>query len=142
MSGVISANSDCGCAVVYRRVRGERGSTLIEVMIVMTILAILLSIAVPMYQRSAWRAKEIVLRNNLYTLRQTIAEYTIAKQRAPQTLQELTAEGYLRQIPVDPITGSDQWRTTTEDSLTAVNLAEPGIGYVRSSSDAKSLEGT
>src|SRR5258706_3885317 len=129
MSGAISASlgpfrsrrqGRRGCAVVDC---GERGSTLIEVMIVMTILAILLAIAVPMYQRSAWRAKEIVLRNNLYTLRQTIAEYTIAKQRAPQTLQELAAEGYLRQIPVDPITGSDQWRTTTEDSLIAVNTA-------------------
>ncbi len=120
-----------------------RGFTLIELMIVMTIITILVSIAVPLYQRSIIRAKESVLKSNLFTLRTMIDEYTIDKQKAPQTLEDLVREGYLRQIPVDPMTGSNTtWRVIMEDALASANQAEPGIFDVRSGSDKISLDGT
>jgi general secretion pathway protein G len=125
-----------------RRLR-TLGFTLIELMIVMAIITVIMSIAVPMYQKSIIRSKEAVLRNNLFTLRTVIDEYTYDKQKAPQTLQDLVTEGYLRAVPYDPITGSDQsWKTIMEDATNATSQNEPGIWDVRSGSDLKSLEGT
>ena len=122
---------------------GRHGFTLIELMIVMAIIAVLMSIAVPIYTRSITRAKESVLRNNLFTLRTVIDEYTYDKQKAPQNLQDLVSEGYLRQIPVDPMTGSaDNWKVIMEDAQNSVSQTEPGIFDVRSGSDKTSLEGT
>ncbi len=119
------------------------GFTLIELMIVMAIVAIIVSIAVPMYQKSIIRSKESVLHNNLFTLRMVIDEYTYDKQKAPQTLQDLVSEGYLRAVPIDPITGSDStWRPVMEDATSATSQNEPGIADVQSGSDQKSLEGT
>lgn len=121
----------------------RRGFTLIEMMIVMAIISIMVSIAVPLYQKALTRTKESLLKNQLFTLRTVIDEYTFDKQKAPQTLQDLVNEGYLRAVPVDPITGSDQtWKIIMEDSLTSVNQTEPGIWDIRSGSDQKSLEGT
>jgi general secretion pathway protein G len=112
-------------------------------MIVMVIVTILVSIAVPLYQKSIVRAKESVLRNNLFTMRTVIDEYTFDKQKAPQTLEDLVREGYLRQVPVDPMTGSNTtWRILMEEAMTSVNQTEPGIYDVCSGSDATSLEGT
>ena len=122
--------------------RLKRGFTLIEMMIVMAIITIIISIAVPMYQKSLVRAKESVLKNNLFTLRTVIDEYTYDKQKGPQSLQDLVTEGYLRAIPTDPITKNTEWRIIMEDALTAVNQTDPGIFDVRSGSDAKSMEGT
>jgi general secretion pathway protein G len=121
---------------------GIRGFTLIELIIVMAIISILMAIAVPMYQKSLRRTKETLLHSNLQTLRMVIDEYTFDKKKAPQTLQDLVAEGYLRAVPIDPITGNDNWREINEDSLTAVDQTEPGIFDVRSLSDQVSLEGT
>lgn len=121
----------------------KQGYTLIELMIVMAIISILVSIAVPLYQKSLIRTKESLLKNNLFTLRTVIDEYTFDKKKAPQTLQDLVSEGYLRAVPVDPITGSDQtWRIVMEDALTSVDQTDPGIWDVHSGSDQKSLEGT
>ena len=128
-----------------RRIRsGKRafGFTLIELMIVMAIISILLAMAVPMYQKSIVRSKETVLRQNLFTLRVQIDEYTYDKAKAPQSLQDLVSEGYLRQIPVDPITGQADWITVMEDAVSSVNQTEPGIFDIHSMSDKKSLEGT
>ena len=123
--------------------RRAAGYTLIEIMIVMAITAILVSIAVPIYQKSIIRAKESVLKNNLFTLRTVIDEFTYDKQKAPQSLTDLVNEGYLRTVPNDPIMGNaDSWRIVMEDALTSVNQTEPGIFDVRSGSDAKSLDGT
>jgi general secretion pathway protein G len=123
--------------------RRRAGYTLIEIMIVMAIISILVSIAVPIYQKSLIRAKEAVLKNNLFSMRTVIDEYTYDKQKAPQSLNDLVNEGYLRTVPVDPMTGNaDSWRVVMEDALTSVNQTEPGIFDVRSGSDAKSLEGT
>lgn len=119
------------------------GYTIIEIMIVMTIISILVSVAVPLYQKSILRTKESVLRNNLFTLRTVIDEYTFDKQKAPQTLEDLVREGYLREVPVDPMTGSNQtWRLIMEDALASVSQTEPGIFDVRSGSEKTSLEGT
>jgi general secretion pathway protein G len=121
----------------------RRGYTLIELIIVMAIISVLVSIAVPLYQKSLQRTKETLLKNNLFTLRTVIDEYTFDKQKAPQTLQDLVTEGYLRSVPLDPITGTDQsWRLIMEDALSMVNQTQPGIFDVRSGSDLKSLEGT
>ena len=119
------------------------GYTLIELIIVMAIISILVAIAVPLYQKSLLRTKESLLKNNLFTLRTVIDEYTFDKQKAPQTLQDLVNEGYLRQVPLDPMTGSDQtWRIVMEDALSSVDQTQPGIFDVHSGSDAKSQEGT
>ncbi len=122
----------------------RRGFTPIEIMIVMTIISILVSIAVPMYQKAIIRAKESLLRSNLFTIRNMIDEYTVDKQKAPQTLQDLVSEGYLRDVPTDPMTGSNStWKVIMEDASTTVNQTEPGIFDVRSGSDRTSpLDGT
>jgi len=121
----------------------SRGFTLIEILIVVSIIGILVSIAVPIYQKSILRTKESVLRNNLFTIRTVLDEYTFDKQKAPQSLQDLVTEGYLRQVPVDPMTGENQnWKIEMEDSLRSVSQTEPGIFDIHSSSDKKSLEGT
>ena len=119
------------------------GFTLIELMIVMAIIAVLMSVAIPIYSRSIQRAKESVLKNNLFTLRTVIDEYTYDKQKAPQSPQDLVSEGYLRQVPVDPMTQSaDTWKVIMEDASNTVSQSEPGIFDVRSGSDKTSLEGT
>ena len=119
------------------------GFTMIELMIVMSIVVILVSMAVPLYQKSLIRAKENVLKNNLFTLRTVIDEYTYDKQKAPQSLSDLVTEGYLKDVPRDPMTeSSTTWRTVMEDSAQSVNQAEPGIFDVRSGSDKMGLDGT
>lgn len=121
---------------------GLRGYTLIELIIVMAIVSILMAIAIPQYQKSIRRTKETSLRSQLFTLRNVIDEYTFDKKKAPQTLQDLVVEGYLRAVPLDPMMGNDQWRTIQEDALSAVDQTEPGIFDVHSLSDQVSLEGT
>ena len=121
----------------------RRGFTLIEILIVVSIIGILVSIAVPIYQKSILRTKESVLRNNLYTIRTVLDEYTYDKAKAPQALQDLVQEGYLREVPLDPMVGNNtSWKIDMEDAMRTVNQTEPGIFDVHSSSDKKSLEGT
>jgi len=123
--------------------RRRAGYTIIELIIVMAIISILVSIAVPIYQKSLLRTKESLLKNNLFTLRTVIDEYTFDKKKAPQTLEDLVSEGYLRAVPIDPITGNNQaWRLIMEDAVSMVDQTQPGIFDVRSGSDLKSLEGT
>jgi general secretion pathway protein G len=118
------------------------GYTLIEMVIVIAIIGTLVSIAVPLYQKSLLRTKESLLKNNLFTLRTVLDEYTFDKQKAPQSLDDLVNEGYLRAVPIDPISGNNQWKTIMEDAVSSVNQTMPGIFDVRSMSNAKSLEGT
>jgi general secretion pathway protein G len=123
--------------------RREFGFTLIEMMIVMTIISILLAIAIPIYQKSIIRAKESVLRNNLFTLRSMIDEYTVDKQHAPQTLDDLVSDGYLRQVPLDPITNSTQtWKLIMEDTPAGGDNQQPGIFDVRSGAEGNGLDNT
>ena len=126
-----------------RRRFGRRGFTLIELMIVMAIIVILISVAIPFYQKSIVRAKESVLHNNLAAMRSAIDEYSYDKQKAPQSLQDLVTDGYLRDVPKDPITGSnDSWKIIMEDAGQSVDATEPGIFDVRSGAEKQSLEGT
>jgi len=123
--------------------RREFGFTMVELMIVMAIVVILVSLAIPQYQKALIRSKESVLKNNLFTLRQVIDEYTYDKLKAPQSLEDLVSAGYLREIPIDPITNSNQtWHTIMEDALQSVNQTEPGIFDVKSGSDKTGLDGT
>jgi len=116
---------------------------MVELMIVMAIVVILVSIAIPQYQKAMIRAKESVLKNNLFTLRQVIDEYTYDKQKAPQSLDDLVSTGYLKEVPIDPITNTNSsWKTVMEDALQAVNQTEPGIFDVKSGSDKTGLDGT
>jgi general secretion pathway protein G len=122
---------------------GRRGFTMIELMIVMAVVAILMSVAVPQYQKSLTRGKETILRQNLFSMRTVIDEYTYDKQKAPQTLEDLVQAGYLRKVPLDPMTGSDHsWKPVMEDATNTVNQSEPGLFDIRSGSDKVSLEGT
>lgn len=126
-----------------RRQRGVRGFTLIEMMVVIAIILILLGVAVPIYNQSILRARESVLRQNLFSMRSVIAQYTEDKQKAPQSLDDLVQAGYLKQIPKDPITNSNStWQVEQEDILLSVNQTEPGISDVHSGSNQISSEGT
>jgi general secretion pathway protein G len=118
------------------------GFTFVELMVVVAIIVILISIAIPVYQKSVIRAKESVLKNNLFTLRTVIDNYTYDKQKAPQALQDLVSQGYLKELPVDPVTGSNQtWQSVMEDASQAVSQDQPGVFDVRSGSDKTGLDG-
>jgi general secretion pathway protein G len=112
-------------------------------MIVLTLILIIVSIATPMYDRAILRAREAVLRDNLYTMRNLIDQFTLDKQRPPQSLEELVEEGYLRGgVPEDPITRSrDTWRVDFEDVVVGANQALPGIVDVHSGSDEIASDG-
>jgi general secretion pathway protein G len=126
-----------------RRLRNLRGFTFVELIVVITIVVILITMAIPIYNNTIKRSKETVLKQNLFTLRTVIDNYTFDKQKAPQSLQDLVSEGYLRTVPNDPMTGSNQtWRTIQEDAVQTVNQAEPGIFDVKSGSDKMGLDGT
>jgi len=123
--------------------KSRNGFTLIELMIVMAIVVILLAVAIPYYTKSILRAKESVLHNNLFTMREAIDEYSYDKQKAPQNLSDLVSDGYLRDVPKDPITGTNDWKVVMEDASQSVNSTEPGIFDIHSESPKTSpLEGT
>jgi len=121
----------------------QRGFTLIELMVVISIIVILMSVAIPRYQASILRARETVLRDDLYTLRSVIDQYTLDKQKAPQSLQDVVDAGYLKQLPKDPFTNSSEtWVPITDDSIMSPDQSQPGIIDVHSGSDQNSSEGT
>ena len=131
-----------GSAAPLRR-KGMRGFTFVELMVVVTIMVILITMAIPVYSRTLTRAKESVLKNNLFTMRTVIDHYSYDKGKAPQNLQDLVSEGYLQKLPVDPMTGNNQsWRTVMEEVSQSVSQSEPGIFDVKSGSDKTSLEGS
>ena len=119
-----------------------RGFTFVELMVVIAVILLLITMAIPIYQKTIIRAKESVLKNNLFTMRTVIDNYSYDKMKAPQALQDLVSDGYLKEVPMDPITGSNQsWKIIMEDASQALSQAEPGIFDVRSGSDKVSLEG-
>jgi len=125
------------------RNRHSRGFTLIELMIVISMIAILLAIAVPNYRASVVHARESVLRQNLFTLRSVISQYTLDKQKAPQSLDDVVQAGYIKQVPNDPMTTKPDWTVDQEDStLMSPDQQDSGIDDVHSSSSAISSDGT
>jgi general secretion pathway protein G len=121
--------------------RHQRGFSLMELVIVMTILAILAAIALPMYNKNVLHAKEVTLQQDLESMRRSIDNYTIDKQKAPQTLQDLVTAGYLRRVPVDPLTkSSETWITENEDTPFSPD-APVGLKNVRSGAEGADSEG-
>jgi general secretion pathway protein G len=122
--------------------RQQSGFTLIELMIVMTIIGILVVLAIPNFVGAVKHAREAALKEDLHVMRTAIDSYTMDKQKAPQTLDDLIQDGYLRSIPEDPMTHSkDSWVTDTSDSLSSVDQTEPGIDNVHSGSDETGSDG-
>jgi general secretion pathway protein G len=124
------------------RERLDHGFTLIELMIVVSIILILIGMAVGMYQTSLKHARETVLRKDLQTMREAIDNYTLDKQQAPQSLQDLVDAHYLRNIPNDPMTNSPDWVVHTSDTVISADQTGTGIDDVHSGSEAASTDGT
>jgi general secretion pathway protein G len=134
--------SPASCRCLQLQFAAAKGFTLVELMIVIFIMMILLSVAAPRYTQSIQRAKEATLRQNLYTLRTVIDQYTMDKQRAPQSLDDLVSAGYLRQIPRDPIANTTEWEVVTDETVASIDQQESGITDVHSTAQQLSLEGT
>jgi general secretion pathway protein G len=126
----------------WLKTRRSAGFTLLEMMIVMVIMGILISIAIPIYSQSVVRAREAVLHNDLFELRKLIYQYTVDKQKAPQSLDDLVSGGYLKQIPKDPMTNEANWTVDQEDVMLTVDQQDPGINDVHSASSATASDGT
>lgn len=123
--------------------RAQGGFTLVELMVVMLIISILLAVAVPSFISAIRTAREAALREDLHTMRDAIEQYTEDKQQAPQSLDDLVQAGYLRSLPVDPMTrSSSTWVTDQSDTYTSVDQSETGIDNVHSGSDQAGSDGT
>src|SRR6185437_9629316 len=121
----------------------EQGFTLLELMIVMVVIGLLAAIAIPSYKNNIRNAKEAVLKEDLHTMRTAIDSYTVDKQKAPQSLDDLVQAGYLKALPKDPITDrTDTWLPVQEDSLMSLDQTEPGIDDVHSGAQQTASDGT
>ena len=120
-----------------------RGFTLIELMVVMALIVILASIGLAVYTNSVTRAKESVLKEDLFRIRDGIDQYYSDKGKYPATLQDLVSDKYLRSIPVDPFTNSaDTWREIPSEPDPNNPTAQPGVYDVRSGSERTAIDGT
>lgn len=124
-----------------RSMKRSRGFTLLELMIVLAVMMILMSIAMPFYQQHVVQAREAVLKQNLDTLNKVIEAYRLDKRESPQTLDDLVSAGYLHQLPIDPMTGKADWSTEQEDSTNALDPQQTGIFRVHSASTGTALNG-
>lgn len=121
----------------------QRGFTLLELLIVMVIISLLAAIAVPSYVQSVRHAKEAVLKEDLRTLRSAIDSYTVDKQKAPQSLDDLVQAGYIKVMPKDPFTSrSDTWVPSQDDTLQSLDQTEAGITDVHSGAQGTAGDGT
>jgi general secretion pathway protein G len=124
------------------RRKQEAGFTLFELLVVMTIIAVLAMLAVPSFKSAVKSAREAVLKEDLQVMRSAIDAYTMDKQKAPQSLDDLVQDGYLKSIPVDPMTRErDSWVTDTSDSLHSLDQTDPGIDNVHSGSQDQGSDG-
>lgn len=137
----LPATSRVGSSSPGRRVtrRFYRGFTLLELMIVISIMMILMAVALPFYQHHVIQAREAVLRQNLDTLRRVLEQYRLDKGQSPPTLDDLVTAGYLPKLPIDPMTNKADWVSESEDSTEAVDPQQTGIGKVHSASAGTSL---
>jgi len=119
-----------------------RGFSLIELMVVMSMIAIFLSIAIPTYSRSIVAARERALQSDLDLLRDSIWKYTLDKQKAPQSLDDLKKDNYIDKIPDDPMTHEPNWEVVQDDVLLSVDQQDPGVTDVHSASNATASDGT
>jgi general secretion pathway protein G len=127
---------------VGRMRKQDAGFTLVELMIVMAIIGVLAMVAVPLYITAIKHAREAVLKEDLHTLRAAIDSYTMDKQKAPQSLDDLLQDGYLKSIPKDPMTDSaTTWVTDTSDSMHSLDQTDPGIDDIHSGSDEPGSDG-
>jgi general secretion pathway protein G len=123
--------------------RATRGYTLVEVMIVVTLIIVLTSVGLATYSNSVRRSREAVLKEDLFRMRDAIDQYYADKNKYPSTLQDLVTDGYLREIPKDPITNSaDSWVTENAEPDPSNLSVEPGIFNVKSGSEEMSMDGT
>src|SRR5580698_5879679 len=121
----------------------EQGFTLLELMIVMIVIGLLAAIAIPAYTSNIRNAREAVLKEDLHVMRQAIDAYTVDKQKAPQSLDDLVQGGYLKAIPKDPFTlRTDTWMAAQDDTLQSVDQTESGINDVHSGSQLTGSDGT
>ena len=121
----------------------QRGFTLLELLIVMVVISLLAAIAVPSYIQSVRHAKEAVLKEDLRTMRAAIDSYTIDKQKAPQSLEDLVQAGYLKSMPKDPFTNrTDTWIPAQDDTLQTLDQTESGINDVHSGAPGAASDGT
>jgi general secretion pathway protein G len=130
--------------MVIRSVRrGRAGFTLIELMIVMALITILASIGLAVHANSQTRAREAVLKEDLFRMRDAIDQYYADKNTYPASLEALVTDKYLRAIPVDPFTQrTDTWQTTMSELDPANPSAQPGVYDVKSGSERTALDGT
>jgi general secretion pathway protein G len=125
-----------------RSTQKDAGFTLLELMIVMAIIGVLSTLATPSFIGAIKSAREAVLREDLHVLRTAIDSYTEDKQKAPQSLDDLIQDGYLKVVPVDPMTrSSETWVTDTSDSLHTLDQTDPGIDDVHSGSTETGTDG-
>ena len=126
-----------------KKIRNQRGFTMIEMIIVISIVLILSAIAIPRYMMHVLRAREAVLMEDLVAMRQAIDQYTEDKGKAPQALEDLVSSGYLHSIPKDPFTEkNDTWQPVTDDTLASPDQTETGITDVHSGSSHVGSTGT
>lgn len=129
-----------GSSEAIRRSRAQRGFSLFELMIAMFILIILISVAVPVYQRTVQHAKETVLKENLWQMRRSIEQYTADKGKLPASLQDLVDAKYLREIPMDPILEKAEWDAEMGEDPMAPDGGQ-GVVDVKSLAQGRDLEG-
>lgn len=140
MIGKFLENQSRKSKIAVHRLKSEKGFSLLELMITMFILVILISVAMPTYQRSVQNARETVLRENLWQMRRSIDQYAADKGKLPQSIEDLVEGKYLREVPVDPITEKAEWKTVQGEDPNSSD-GEQGLTDVKSMADGEDSDG-